>query len=287
MKTIALATCRVLPELTADEKLLAKSLQALGFDAQPLIWDEPSAPPGDLAAVVIRSCWDYHKKPAEFLAWLKSLETARVKVLNAPPVLRWNLDKSYLRELAGRGITIPPTTWFERGAKVSLPAVLASNNWHKAVLKPTISATAWRTFLVTPENAAELQSEFESLLLDGGAMVQKFVAEVQTRGEWSFVFFDKTFSHAVLKRSRAGDFRVQHDFGGHVEASAIPGPDLVAAAQRVVNAVPMDLTYARVDAVEIAGELSVMELELIEPALFLGNDELAAQRFATAIVGRL
>jgi len=106
MKKIALATCREFALLTADEKLLTKSLRDLGFDAQPLIWDEPGQPLGEVAGVVIRSCWDYHKKSGEFLAWLNRLETTGVKVLNAPTVLRWNLDKIYLRELAERGVKI-------------------------------------------------------------------------------------------------------------------------------------------------------------------------------------
>ena len=287
MKRVALATCREFAELTADEKLLTESLREFGFDAQPLIWDEPGQPLDEVAGVVIRSCWDYHKKPQEFLAWLDRLETAGVKVLNAPAILRWNLDKIYLRELAERGVKIPPTAWFGKGENEQLSAVLAVNGWRKAVLKPTISATAWRTFLVTPENADDLQAEFECLLLDGGAMVQEFVEEVRTRGEWSFMFFDETFSHAVLKRARAGDFRVQNNFGGSVETSLEPAPALVKEAQRIVKSIAGDLTYARVDGVEIAGELCLMEFELIEPVLFLEHHELAAQKFAAAIVSRL
>ena len=287
MKRVALATSREFAELTADEKLLTESLRELGFDAQPLIWDKPCQPPGEVAGIVIRSCWDYHKKSGEFLAWLDRLEKTGVKTLNAPAILRWNLDKIYLRELAERGVKIPPTAWFGKGENERLSAVLAVNGWRKAVLKPTISATAWRTFLVTPENADGLQSEFESLLVNGGAMVQKFVEEVRTRGEWSFMFFDETFSHAVLKRARAGDFRVQNNFGGSVETSLEPAPALVKEAQRIVKSIAGDLTYARVDGVEIAGELCLMEFELIEPVLFLEHHELAAQKFAAAIVSRL
>jgi len=108
-------------------------------------------------------------------------------------------------------------------------------------------------------------------------LVQKFVEEVRTTGEWSFILFDKTFSHAVLKRAEAGDFRVQNNFGGSVETSLEPAPALVREAQRNVKSIAEDLTYARVDGVEIAGELCLMEFELIEPVLFLKHRELAAQ----------
>ena len=286
MKRIALATCGEVRELTADDRLLVESLRESGFDAEPLVWDEPGQHLGDFAAVVIRSCWDYHKKPVEFLAWLNRLETTGVKVLNAPAVLRWNLDKMYLCELAERGVKIPPTVWFGKGEKGRLSDILAANGWRTAVLKPTVSATAWRTFLVTPENADDVQTEFESLLFNGGTMVQQFVEEVLAKGEWSFIFFDKRFSHAVLKRANAGDFRVQNNFGGSVETSVEPATALVEEARRIVQSVAEDLTYARVDGVEIAGELYLMELELIEPVLYLEQHVRAAQRFAAAIVSR-
>ena len=113
--------------------------------------------------------------------------------------------------------------------------------------------------------------------------MQKFVAEIQTKGEWSFIFFDKKFSHAVLKRAKAGDFRVQDNFGGSVETSVEPAPGLVKAAQQIVENIKDDLLYARVDGAEIAGEFCLMELELIEPVLFLENNPSAANKFAAAI----
>ncbi len=283
MKKIALATCREYADLTVEDKLLADCLQNLGFDAQPLVWDEAKQNLADYSTVVIHSCWDYHKKPQEFLAWIDSLESNGLKVLNPPNILRWNVDKIYLRELEKSGVKIPPTVWFEKGEAGSLSKILAENDWRKAVLKPTISATAWRTFIVTPENAAELQPEFESMLLTGGAMVQKFVAEIQTKGEWSFIFFNKKFSHAVLKRAKTGDFRVQDNFGGSVEMTVEPAPALIKAAQKIVENINDNLLYARVDGAEIAGEFCLMELELIEPVLFLDNNPSAANKFAAAI----
>ncbi|MGI8640046.1 MAG: ATP-grasp domain-containing protein [Pyrinomonadaceae bacterium] len=287
MEKIALATCREYADLTVEDKLLADCLRNLGFDPKPLVWNEPNQSLADSSAVVVRSCWDYHKKPQEFLAWIGKLESNGVKVLNPPNILRWNVDKTYLRELEKSGVKIPPTVWFEKGAAGSLSKILAENYWQKAVLKPTISATAWRTFIVTPENADELQPELENLLLTGGAMVQKFVAEIQTKGEWSFVFFNKEFSHAVLKRAKTGDFRVQDNFGGSVEMSVEPAAALVETAQKIVENIGEDLLYARVDGAEIAGEFCLMELELIEPVFFLENNLSAATKFAAAIARRL
>ncbi len=286
MKKIALATSREFANLTAEDKLLADCLRNLGFHPKSLVWDEPIQPLDEFAAVVIRSCWDYHKKPQEFLVWIDELETAGAKVLNPPGVLRRNLDKTYLRELAESGVKIPTTVWFETGETGDLAKILQKNGWRKAILKPTISATAWRTFVITPENAEEQQVEFENLLSTGGVIIQKFIEEIPTKGEWSFVFFDKKFSHAVLKRAKTGDFRVQDNFGGTVETPAEIAPALIIEARKILENIKEDLLYARVDGIEIDGEFCLMELELIEPALFLKNDRFAVQTFAAAIARR-
>ncbi len=284
MKNIALATCRQFADLTIEDKLLADCLRNLGFNPKPLVWDAPNQPLDEFAAVVIRSCWDYHKKPDEFLNWIDKLETNGVNLLNPPEVLRRNLDKIYLRGLNEAGFKIPPTVWLKQGETGDLAKILVANSWSKAVIKPTISATAWRTFVATTDNADRLQAEFENLLSNGGVIIQKFVKEIQTKGEWSFVFFDKKFSHAVLKRAKSGDFRVQSNFGGVIAADIHPAPNLIAEAQRIVDKADENLSYARVDGVEIAGEFFLMELELIEPVLFLENDKSAAQKFAETIV---
>ena len=237
--------------------------------------------------MVIRSCWDYHKRAREFLSWIEQTEKAGVKLFNSAKIICWNLEKTYLRELAEKGVKIPATIWFEKGEKGNLEKILRENNWRKAVLKPTISATAWQTFVVAPENADDLQPEFENLLADGGVMIQKFVEEIQTKGEWSFMFFDKKFSHAVLKRAKNGDFRVQDNFGGSVETNLKPPLGLIVQARKLIEMMPEDLLYARVDAVEIDGELTLMELELIEPVLFLKEDTTAARKFAEAIANRI
>lgn len=283
MKKIALATSDEFADLTPEDKLLASCLRDVGYDASPLVWNEPSQNLTKFSAVVIRSCWDYHKNASAFLGWIDNLEKASVHVLNSPSILRWNLEKTYLLDLAERGAAIPPTLWFEKGEVGSLADTLAETGWGKAVLKPTISATAWRTFVVTRENAREMQAEHDDLLRAGGVMIQKFIEEVQTRGEWSFVFFDKKFSHAVLKRARDGDFRVQNNFGGSVESNLEAPSGLIDQARRIIESIDQELLYARVDGVEMEGELCLMELELIEPVLFLDSDRSAAQAFAAAI----
>lgn len=284
MKTVALATCRRLSDLTADDRLLTEFLRELGFATRPLIWDDPAQSLHDVTAIIVRSCWDYHHRPQEFLSWAEGLEAQGMNVLNSPAILRGNHDKNYLRQIQAAGVRIPPSVWFERRSTADLTAILTKNGWSKAVIKPTISATAWQTFAISKADAAAFQPQFEELLRTCGVMVQKFVEEIQEQGEWSFVFFDRKFSHAVLKRPKPGDFRVQEQFGGSVAWATEPAETLVTQAAAILDQVAGSLLYSRVDAVEIEGQLSLMELELIEPVLFLQKCPKAGRDFAAAIV---
>src|SRR5262249_51692359 len=158
-------------------------------------------------------------------------------------------------------------------------SVLEKQGWQKAVVKPRISATSFRTWVTSPEHAGNQQSAFDELLAASGAVVQRFVDEVQTRGEWSLMFFGGKYSHAVLKQPKAGDFRVQEEYGGSAELAS-PRMSLIEQAGRITDLFDDKLLYARVDGVEIDGRFCLMELELIEPLLFLSCDSLAPQRFA-------
>ena len=280
---IFLATCRAVPDLSADDRALAELIRDRGFDVRPLIWDDPNPVFHDTAAVVVRSCWDYHLKHQDFLHWTESLEKKGVTICNSSALIDWNHDKRYLLELQSAGIQIPPTLWLERGSNAQLKRIMSQAGWSDVVVKPSVSATSWRTFCVSFDQAAEFQSEFEKLLLQGRTMVQKFIPEVQTQGEWSFIFFDRQFSHAVLKRASADDFRVQDEFGGSVDWQATPTGNLISQAKAALDSVKGEPLYARVDGVELGGELCLMELELIEPALFLQRTNRAIERFAEAI----
>jgi glutathione synthase/RimK-type ligase-like ATP-grasp enzyme len=220
----------------------------------------------------------------EFLVWLTYLEDMKVRVWNAPSLLRWNADKTYLRELEGKGIPVIPTIWPEKGASVD--DILRVAGWDKAVVKPRVSATAHKTCLTSADNTADAQPTLDDLVRGPGALVQKFMPEIATRGEWSLMFFSGRYSHAVVKTPKSGDFRVQHDFGGDTHPAQPPNHALEDAAQ-IIGAIESVPLYARVDGVESDGRLRVMELELIEPALFLRSSPNAADRFAEAIASGL
>ena len=284
MRRIALATSEDFPCLTHDDQALLQPLADRGIDAEPAVWSDPAYDWASCDMVVIRSCWDYHLRINEFLSWIKSLEMRNVPVWNRPATIRWNADKSYLRELEAKGISIVPTLWYEPGPAISLAEELRKACWEQAVIKPRISATAHRTKLIKADHAKEAQSLFDDLRSSPGVMVQKFMDAIVSQGEWSLMFFAGEFSHAVLKTPKSGDFRVQHDFGGK-ERIAQPPAFVLQAATEAVNSVGETL-YARVDGVVDGTNFCLMELELIEPALFLRESPCAAEKLADVIASR-
>jgi glutathione synthase/RimK-type ligase-like ATP-grasp enzyme len=287
MKRIALATSSKYAQLTDDDRLLLAPLAKHGIHAEPAIWDEAHIDWSSYAAVVLRSCWDYHLKPQLFLRWISKLEAAGVAVFNSAPFVRWNADKVYLRDLESKGITIVPTYWSDgpqnccEHIPITLKDKMHELGWHRVVIKPRISATAHGTLLVSTVDAEKAQSHYDELRRSPGVMVQKFIQGIASEGEWSLMFFAGRFNHAVLKRPRNGDFRVQNDFGGTSQLGD-PPPNVLAVATRAVHAIEATV-YARVDGVVEDGQFHLMELELIEPALFLADHPEAPGRFADAI----
>ncbi len=286
MADIAFATSRDYAALAPDDRLAADRLRALGAVVRPVIWTDDDASLEGCGSVIIRSCWDYHLAPAQFLAWTRSASDHGVNVWNSPVIVGWNTDKGYLREVAAGGVAIPETVWLERGATSDLAGILADRGWDRAVVKPAISATAWRTFVTQPASAAGDQPALDEVLRHSGALVQRFVDGIERDGEWSLIYFDGVFSHAVVKRPVPGDFRVQEQFGGWAEPR-MPAGALLEQAGHALRQAPERPLYARVDGVDVGGRFTVMELELIEPSLFLGTDAQAADRFARAILARV
>jgi len=282
MKKIAFATYPKAPNLTADDALAIAPLKQFNIDVTPAIWNDPNVNWKQFDAVIVRSCWDYHRQPRPFRQWLDQLQAQQVTLWNPAEIIRWNMHKKYLQELAAKGVVIPPTIWLEAESSANLFSLLNENRFAQAVIKPMISATAHQTYRTAPATARADQARLDEILRYSGAMIQKFVDEITTTGEWSLIFFAGKFSHAVLKRAPAGDFRVQSDFGGTYHQH-LPPPELIKQAEAILHLIEQPLLYARVDGVDRNGQLVLMELELIEPCLFLNVDAAAPRRLAEAI----
>lgn len=285
MKSVAFVTCSTKPALAPDDSLAVQQLSNSGVHVVAQPWDAP-ADWTRFDLVVLRSCWNYHLHPEAFSTWIEQCHQKQVPLCNDATVVKWNMHKSYLHELQMKGVDVPPTTWLNKGVSISLTALMDRHDWSEVVVKPAVSATAFQTMRVKRTDAENHQGEFDRLLADRDVLVQQFMPEVQTSGEWSLLFFDKKFSHAVLKRPKANDFRVQNDFGGTFQKSEPPS-FAISQASNLLELVDARLLYARVDGIVSNNQFLLMELELIEPVLFLNEDGQAPARFAGAIRARL
>lgn len=283
---IAFATYTELADLIEGDQLAVKALEMHGFAVQAAVWDDRSIDWTQYRAVVIRSCWDYHQRIEEFLGWLARLEGLAIPLLNPVEIVRWNMNKTYLRDLQARGIEVLPSVWLAQYAELNLVDLMKERDWQQVVVKPVISAAADHTHVIAVDKVSEKQAEIDILLQRGGLIVQEFAEEIESQGEWSFMFYGGQYSHAVLKRPAAGDFRVQPHLGG-THAVASPEDAFVNQARAALSAVDSQLLYARVDAIERGGRLMLMELELIEPYLFFPEHPLAPERFAQALLKHL
>jgi glutathione synthase/RimK-type ligase-like ATP-grasp enzyme len=267
--------------LTEDDQLAAEALRRSGTRVDAIVWDDAAVPWEQYDALVLRSTWDYHKKSPSFITWLARIESAGVPLWNPVGLIRWNMDKTYLRTLAGKGVPVTPTEWLAMGAKSDLATILEKTGWDRAVVKPTLSATAFLTWVTSPAQAKNDQSKLNEMTQRGGVLVQRFEDSISD-GEWSLVFFRGDWSHSVLKVPLVGDFRVQKEYGGSSVPAAAPDR-VIETAKRVLAEVEFPWLYARVDLVDARDGVRLMELEMLEPDLFLRHSAGAADRFASAI----
>ncbi len=283
---LAIATATHYPALGADDAAAVVALERLGVPSTICVWNDPQVDWTQFDAVLIRTIWDYFKHYTAFRHWLDRLDQLGVATINDSALLRWNSDKHYLLELAQHGVEIIPT---QVASTRALPALLATMTAQQVVVKPTISGGAWLTLQGTVGDAV-FDEAVAQLPVGHDFLVQPFVAEIVSDGEWSLLYFGGDFSHAVIKRPASGDYRVQGEFGGRAEPLQ-PSTTILAAAELALAAVTgighRDHAYVRVDGVLRGGRFLIMELEMIEPFLHLDAHPQAAERFATQVAGRL
>jgi hypothetical protein len=258
---------------------LAAPLRALGAKVVPEPWIDGAAPEGLLAydRVLPLLAWGYHLRAKDWFERLTLWQGLGVRLDHNPVILRWNTSKAYLIELAKRGAPVTPSLMVEDVTAADLIFARHQFQTQTLVIKPQISAGAHQTLVLRPEDA--LQS-----LPSGPVILQPFLPSVGQEGELSLFYFGGVFSHAVAKVAQAGDFRVQPQYGGATTV-LVPSPEALAAANAVLAASGHDLTYARVDLIRgLDGALGLMELEIIEPDLFLAFAPDGGSAYAKAIL---
>ncbi|MBX7539632.1 hypothetical protein K3178_01280 [Qipengyuania sp. GH29] len=232
---------------------------------------------------MLGTAWDYQDHPTEFLVKLEALAGKGIKVCNPPAVVRWNTEKSYLRELEERGATVVPTMWLGDAGRQDVRVAMADFGVDRVVVKRQVGAGGLGQHSFTQDTLPG-----DRWQMGRACMIQPFLPSLVVEGEYTFVFIDGEFSHGVLKRAAEGEYRIQSLFGGY-EADYSPAPDDLAKAEAVVAALPFDnLLYCRIDMARLpSGELAVMEAEAIEPYLYPEQGPGLGKKLAEAVVKRL
>jgi glutathione synthase/RimK-type ligase-like ATP-grasp enzyme len=278
---IAVATALDIAYPDPEAPPVVEALRARGVDAALLAWDA-DAPWGDYDLVLVRSPWDYFDRLDHFLGWTEAVGTV-TRIVNPPSVIRWNSHKGYLAQMGQQGVPVLPTLMIDRGAPDSVDQLMGCG-WGDVVIKPAVDGGARET-LRARSGSAEAATHTARLAAAGDVVVQPYAAQIEA-GETSLLFFGGEFSHAVRKVPAPGDYRVQEHHGGTEHPHEPSARELETARQAMAHA-PGRLTYARVDLVDVEGVPTLMELEVIEPDLFLRVDDAAMGRFVAAVLAEL
>lgn len=284
---LVLLTTQQLPEAHEDDLLLARCLEQQGLRVRLENWEDFHPNPELAAGVLFRTTWGYYKELSKFKRLLKEFQKTSLMVWNPIETIRWNLHKKYLLELRKRGLPVVPTKVIEPDQMWSFYQVTQSFECESLVVKPAIHAGGYDAYHIEAGETFEQFIKEMDRFRGQSLLVQPFLPAVIEEGELSLIFIDGEFSHCILKRPRDGEFRVQPQHGGYAEL--IPCPDAaLAAAYKILNELSHEHLYARVDLVRVGkAKYLLMELELIEPNLWLTREPSAATRLAQSLSKQL
>lgn len=265
-----------------DDAILTKALEAKGYRVVRKSWSDNFFKWETSRFVIFRTTWDYFDRFKQFNKWLTATQH-KTTFINSADLIKWNLDKHYLDYLKDKNIPTVATLFIDKGAQISLSAIYSELGAGEIVIKPVISGAARHTYRISEQQLPNHESIFQDLIANEDMMAQHFQESIITKGEIAFMVMNGKFTHAVLKKARQGDFRVQDDFGGTLH-DYDPTTAEITFAEAAVKACPELPLYARVDVIhDNNGELAVMELELIEPELWFRRNPAAAAKLAGAI----
>ena len=279
---IALLTCQKLPNLTDSDQLLISEFAQHNITAVPAIWNDTTINWSIFDYLIFRNTWDYYEKETEFNNWLQHIDDLKIKTQNLVQTINQNKHKFYLQNLQQHGFSILPTVFINKTNDLNISQIIPKH-WTKAVIKPAFSAGSYQTEVFEIAEIDQTNQQFQPIAAQKDLLLQQFMPEIVTEGETSFIFFNKKFSHAVNKKPKPGDFRIQIAFGGkYTEVN--PSKDLINQAQQIVNTFDENLLYARVDTIIIDNKIHLMEIECIEPDLYFNVVPYAITKFVNAFL---
>ncbi|GAA3969395.1 hypothetical protein GCM10022246_22590 [Pedobacter ginsengiterrae] len=258
------------PTVESEDDKLLLFLKEKGLNIETVIWNDEQINWENYQLAILKSPWDYFDLYEDFKSWLNLLEGKNIRLLNPIDIVRWNADKHYLKEIELAGLNITPSIFINNSDEINLNAFFEKFNTDKLIVKPCVSGGAKNTFKVTIDNVEAVNEKLSLLIQNEDFIIQPFLPEILENGEWSFIFFNGIYSHTLVKKAKQGDFRVQPAHGGSVH---IQNPDqaLIEIAAEYVKLFAKDCLYARVDGTFVNNQFLLMELELIEPFLFLNT----------------
>ena len=266
-----------------EDRLLKEALEKDGLKVHRTNWDNPYFDWSSTRYILFRTTWDYFERFDEFSSWLREVSN-KTQLINQKELIYWNIDKHYLQDLSDQGIRIPTTTFIEAGDPASLKDYIECCGWEEFILKPAVSGGARHTYRFEKADYEQHSAIFKELIKVEALMLQEYQNKITSKGEVAFMIFGGKYSHAVLKKAKPGDFRVQDDFGGSLH-DYNPSNEEIEFAEKVISVCDPIPVYARVDVIwDNEDQLCVGEIELIEPELWFRRENTSAKRCADAIL---
>ncbi len=279
-KKVALLSMNTLENFYSYDRLLIEPMKKLGWTTEEVSWRNESVNWDDFDAVVVRSTWDYQLSHEKFLSVLENINNSSAHLENNLELMKWNMNKNYLFDLEKKGVQIVKTIW-EKGFNSTFAAEYFNKlNSEEIIIKPNISANADNTFRLNKENFSGHLPQLNKIFAQRQFMVQPFMQNIVEEGEYSLIYFNGEYSHSILKKPKEKDFRVQEEHGG-IFKSVNPTQQLKSIAENIISNLSSIPLYGRTDFVRTSdNNFALMELELIEPSLYLNMDKESAERFA-------
>ncbi len=285
-KRVAFLSTDNLENFFTYDKLLIEPMKNIGWIAEEISWRKENVNWSDYDSVIVRSTWDYQNDSEKFISVLEKINNVS-HLENDLDLMKWNMNKNYLFGLGQKGVKIVDTIW-EKSFNINLAdEYFEKLNTDEIIIKPNISANADNTFRLTREKLNKNLGQLEKIFASREFMVQPFLKNIIDEGEYSLFFFNGKFSHSVLKKPKENDFRVQEEHGGNIQPFKVSS-ELILIAENIIKKLSTIPLYGRVDLVRTKeNEFALIELELIEPSLYLNKDNKSPFRFVKAFEEKL
>ena len=281
LKKVGFLSMNSLENFYTYDKLLIEPMKTFGWIAEEISWRNENVNWKNYDAVIIRSTWDYQNDLKKFISVLEKINNS-THLENDLDLMKWNMNKNYLFDLEKKGVKIVNTIWEKSFNPKLVHEYFDILNSDDIIIKPNISANADNTFRLTKKSLNEHLPNLKRIFAVREFMVQPFLKNIIDEGEYSLFYFGGYFSHSVLKKPKENDFRVQEEHGGIIKAIT-PTKEKITIAENIIKKLSTIPLYARIDLVRTTrNDYALMELELIEPSLYLNTDTQSPERFAKA-----